>query len=57
MITSLCLLGLGDLLCGFAQTGAQLYAFRGIPSLSNGGIMTLTMMIVSDITTLETRGK
>lgn len=57
MITCLCLLAIGDLLCGFAQTGPQLYAFRGISGLANGGIMALAMMIVSDVTTLEQRGK
>jgi MFS family permease len=57
LISCLCILALGDLLCGFAQTGPQLYAFRGISGLSNGGIMALTMMIVSDVVTLEDRGK
>ncbi|CAK7239595.1 MAG: hypothetical protein STHCBS139747_001026 [Sporothrix thermara] len=51
------LLALGDLLCGFAKTGTQLYAFRGVSGVANGGIMALVMMIVSDITTLEQRGK
>ena len=57
LLSCLCLLALGDLLCGFAQTGPQLYAFRGISGVANGGIMALTMMVVSDITTLEQRGK
>ena len=57
LITCLGLLALGDLLCAFAQTGPQLYAFRGISGLANGGIMALAMMIVSDVTTLEQRGK
>ncbi|KAL1901434.1 hypothetical protein Sste5346_001839 [Sporothrix stenoceras] len=51
------LLALGDLLCGFAKTGTQLYAFRGMSGVANGGIMALVMMIVSDVTTLEQRGK
>jgi MFS family permease len=57
LLTCLCILAVGDLLCGFAQTGAQLYAFRGISGLANGGIMALSMMVVSDVTTLEQRGK
>ena len=57
LIACLCILAIGDLLCGFAQTGPQLYAFRGISGLANGGIMALTMMIVSDVVTLEERGK
>ncbi|RDW85737.1 MFS multidrug transporter-like protein [Coleophoma crateriformis] len=51
------LLALGDLLCGFAKTGPQLYAFRGISGVGNGGITALAMMIVSDVVTLENRGK
>jgi MFS family permease len=51
------LLVLGDLLCGFAKTGPQLYAFRGISGVGNGGITALAMMIVSDVVTLENRGK
>jgi MFS family permease len=57
MLVSLGLLALGDLLCGFAKTGTQLYVFRAISGLANGGIMAICMMIVSDIVTLEERGK
>lgn len=57
LISCLCLLALGDLLCGFARTGPQFYAFRGISGAANGGIMALTMMIVSDVITLEQRGR
>ncbi|KUJ23010.1 MFS multidrug transporter-like protein [Mollisia scopiformis] len=51
------LLALGDLLCSFAKTGPQLYAFRGIAGVGTGGITALAMMIVSDVVTLENRGK
>ncbi|CAG8978072.1 hypothetical protein HYALB_00000744 [Hymenoscyphus albidus] len=51
------LLALGDLLCGFARSGPQLYVFRAISGVGNGGITALTMMIVSDVVTLEDRGK
>lgn len=51
------LLALGDLLCGFAKTGPQLYAFRGLAGVGTGGITAMTMMIVSDIVSLEERGK
>lgn len=57
LLCCLCLLAVGDLLCGFAQTGPQLYAFRGIAGVANGGIMALVMMVVSDVTTLDQRGK
>lgn len=56
-LTAVGLLALGDLLCSFAKTGPQLYAFRGISGVGNGGITALSMMIVSDIVTLENRGK
>ncbi|PQE15302.1 MFS transporter protein [Rutstroemia sp. NJR-2017a BVV2] len=56
-LSAVALLALGDLLCGFAQTGPQLYAFRGISGVGTGGIMALAMMIVSDVVTLENRGK
>jgi MFS family permease len=57
MITALGLLALADLLCGFAKSGPQLYGFRGLAGVANGGIMAICMMIVSDIVTLEERGK
>ncbi|KAF2121184.1 major facilitator superfamily domain-containing protein [Lophiotrema nucula] len=57
ILAMLGLLAVGDLLCGFAKTGPQLYAFRGISGMANGGIMALSMMIVSDVVTLQERGK
>ncbi|KFY93128.1 hypothetical protein V500_03897 [Pseudogymnoascus sp. VKM F-4518 (FW-2643)] len=51
------LLAFGDLLCSFAKTGPQLYAFRGIAGIGSGGIGALAMIIVSDLVTLEDRGK
>lgn len=56
-LSSVGLLALGDLFCSFAKTGPQLYAFRGISGVGNGGIIALAMMIASDIVTLENRGK
>lgn len=57
LLTMLGLLAVGDLLCSQALTGPQLYAFRGISGLANGGVFATVMMVVSDITTLEQRGK
>jgi len=57
MIAALGLLTLADLLCGFAKSGPQLYGFRGLAGVANGGIMAICMMIVSDVVTLEERGK
>lgn len=57
LVTCLGLLALGDLLCSFAKTGPQFFAFRGISGVATGGIMALAMMVVSDVTTLKQRGK
>lgn len=55
-ITACALLAVGDLLCGLAQTSGMLYVFRAVAGLAGGGITNLTMIIVSDIVTLEQRG-
>jgi hypothetical protein len=57
LLISLCLMALGDLGCGFAQTGVQLFVLRAIAGIGGGGINSLVMIIVSDITTLQNRGK
>ncbi len=51
------LLALGDLLCGFAQTSIQLFIFRAIAGIGGGGITNLVMIVFSDLTTLQQRGK
>jgi MFS family permease len=51
------LIALGDVLSGFAKTKEQLFAFRAIAGVGGGGINSICMIIVSDITTLENRGK
>jgi MFS family permease len=56
-LASVSLLAVGNLACSFAKTGPQLYVFRGISGIGNGGVMALCMMIVSDIVSLEDRGK
>ncbi|KIV85595.1 hypothetical protein PV11_01273 [Exophiala sideris] len=57
LFASLASLAVGDLACGLARTGPQLYVFRAIAGVGNGGINALAMIIVSDIVTLEDRGK
>lgn len=49
LLGSLFLFVLGDLLCGFAQSGVWLYACRGIAGIGGGGINSLSMIIVSSI--------
>lgn len=57
LLACLALMGLGDLACGFAQTAEQLFGFRSVAGIGGGGINSLVMIIISDITTLENRGK
>lgn len=43
---AMALLALGNLLCSFAQTPIQLYAFRSISGIGGGGINNIAMVIV-----------
>lgn len=56
-ISALISLCIADLLCGLAVNPAMLYVFRGLAGASGGGVVSLTMIIVSDVVTLEQRGK
>jgi MFS family permease len=51
------LLALADLLCGLAQNATMFYICRALAGLAGGGITNLAMIFVSDIVTLEERGK
>lgn len=55
--SALILLCLADLLCGLSVDPAMFYVFRGVAGLAGGGVTSLTMIIVSDVVTLEKRGK
>ena len=57
LLWSLMLMALGDLGCGFVRTDIQLFVLRAIAGIGGGGINSLVMIIVSDITTLQNRGK
>jgi Na+/melibiose symporter-like transporter len=57
LLMSLILMALGDLGCGFAKTDIQLFVLRAVAGIGGGGINSLVMIIVSDITTLQNRGK
>ncbi|KAF1998715.1 major facilitator superfamily transporter [Amniculicola lignicola CBS 123094] len=57
LLLCLALLGIGDIGCGCAQSKEMLYVFRALAGIGGGGINSLAMIIVSDITTLESRGK
>ncbi|KAK3376669.1 major facilitator superfamily domain-containing protein [Lasiosphaeria ovina] len=57
LLLCLGLVALGDLLAGFAQTKEQLFAFRAVAGVGGGAVNSIVMIIVSDVTTLENRGK
>lgn len=48
---------LGSALCGAAQSFIWLAVCRGLQGVGAGGLMQMTLIIISDITTLEDRGK
>jgi hypothetical protein len=57
LLLCLALLAIGDIGCGFSRSSGMLFAFRSIAGIGGGGINSLAMIIVSDIVTLEDRGK
>ncbi|KAH8650453.1 major facilitator superfamily domain-containing protein [Ilyonectria robusta] len=56
-IAAILMLSIGDLLCALSQTAVMFYICRAIAGIGGGGIVSLTNIIVSDIVTLEQRGK
>ncbi|GAW26348.1 putative MFS transporter [Rosellinia necatrix] len=50
------LLAIATLLCSFAENGTMFYVFRGIAGVGAGGLANLTMIIISDVCTLENKG-
>ncbi|OGM46569.1 hypothetical protein ABOM_004672 [Aspergillus bombycis] len=57
LLTCLGILAVADLCAGFSTSPAMLFAFRAIAGLGGGAITALVMIVASDITTLEQRGK
>ena len=51
------MLVLADILCGFAPDAPSFYFFRALGGIAGAGVNSLTMMIISDIVTLEERGR
>ncbi|KAE8354370.1 major facilitator superfamily domain-containing protein [Aspergillus coremiiformis] len=56
LLGALTIMTLGNLLSGWSQTPAQLYATRAFSGLGAGAINALVQIAISDITTLEQRG-
>lgn len=47
----------GSLLCAFATSILQLAAFRAVQGLGGGGLMSLAMTVIADITSPRERGR
>lgn len=56
-LSAVALLAVGDILCATAVNATMLYVARGLAGIATGGINSLTMMIVSDIVSLQERGR
>jgi MFS family permease len=56
-LAAIALLSVADLLCGLSQNAAMFYAFRAVAGIGGGGLVNLTSIIVSDVVTLEQRGR
>lgn len=56
-VSALVMLSISDLVVGLAPNSTVLYVFRGLAGVANGGVVSLTNMIVSDVVTLQQRGK
>lgn len=54
---AIALFTVGSLLCGFATSIHQLAAFRAVQGLGGGGLMSLAMTIIADITSPRERGR
>ncbi|OKL55999.1 hypothetical protein UA08_08789 [Talaromyces atroroseus] len=57
LLTCISVLAVSDLCAGFAQNSSMLFAFRTLAGLGGGALTALVMIIASDITTLEQRGR
>lgn len=57
LVSSLVILSIAELCCGFAQTGPQFYIFRAFCGIGGGGVQSMTMVILSDVVTLKQRGR
>lgn len=56
-LSAVALLAVGDILCATAVNATMLYIARGLAGVAIGGVNSLTMMIVSDIVSLQDRGR
>jgi EmrB/QacA subfamily drug resistance transporter len=57
LIIAVSIFTLGSILCGLANSIVTLIIFRGVQGLGAGGMIPLSMIIVGDLFTIESRGK
>lgn len=57
LMCSLIILAIAQIAVGVSKNGIELYVFRAISGIGNGGTQAMTMTIVSDIVSLRKRGK
>ncbi|GAA5940767.1 hypothetical protein JCM10213_004307 [Rhodosporidiobolus nylandii] len=57
LIVCILIFTIGSLACALAQTMLQLIIFRGLQGTGGGGLLTLVLIIVSDVVSLKDRGK
>ncbi len=55
LLVALAIFGIGSIACAVAQTMIQLIVFRALSGIGGGGILTLVMIIVSDVISLKER--
>ncbi|MEU1294404.1 MDR family MFS transporter [Streptomyces sp. NPDC005840] len=56
-LSAIVLFAAGSLLCGFATSIYELAAFRAVQGLGGGGLMSLAMTIIADLTSPRERGR
>lgn len=57
LVIALFVMGFGNLLSGFSRTPIELYMWRALSGFGAGAIGSLVQISISDITTLEQRGR
>lgn len=57
LIACIVVFTIGSLACAVAQSMLQLIVFRALQGVGGGGLLTLVLIIVSDIVSLKDRGK
>jgi MFS family permease len=57
LIACVTFFAIGSLACALANSMLQLIVFRGLQGAGGGGLITLVLIIVSDVVSLKERGK